>query len=127
MKMIEGGVIAAVVLLAVVGTGTAAPNAAETGGTRAAAVSEPAPDADQEASAVRGRQATGVIVAVDREANTVRIKDRTGERTFALSPRVQIKLGKLKATLAEVQPGKRVFIRYRDVEGTAFATTVKVL
>ena len=125
MKRIEGGVLAALVLLAAVGTGTAAPNA--TGGSKMAVTPDSTPAGDQGTSAVSGRQATGVIVAVDREANTVRIKSRIGERIFALSPRVQIKLGNVKATLAEVQPGERVFIRYRDVEGTALATTVKVL
>ncbi len=127
MKMIERGLVAAVVLFAAVGTGIAAPNTTASGGSKVAASPDSAPAVDQGRSAVSGRQATGVIVAVDREANTLRIKSRTGEQTFALSPRVQIKLGKLKATLAEVQPGKRVFIRYRDVEGTALATTVKVL
>lgn len=124
MKMIEGGLIAVVVLLAAVGTGTAAPNTTgpTTGGSKVVAAPESAPNAN-----VRGRQATGVIVAVDREANTVRIKSRTGERTFALSPRVQVRLGTLKATLAELQPGKRVSVRYRDMEGKALVTTVKVL
>jgi hypothetical protein len=40
---------------------------------------------------------------------------------------VRVKLGNLKATLADVQPGKKVFIRYRDVDGAATATTIKVL
>jgi Cu/Ag efflux protein CusF len=81
---------------------------------------------DVEQSA-RSRQATGTIVSVDHQAKTVTVKSRTGEQTFALSPRVRVKLGNLKATLADVQPGKKVFIRYRDIEGEATATTIKVL
>jgi Cu/Ag efflux protein CusF len=76
---------------------------------------------------MQSRQATGTILSVDSEAKTVTIKARGGERTFALSPRVRIKLGDLKATLDDVQPGKRVFIRYRDLDGQATATTIKVL
>lgn len=76
---------------------------------------------------IRSRQATGVVVSVDADAKTVTLKARGGERTFSLSPRVQIKLGNLKAALSDVQPGKRVFIRYRDLDGQATATTIKVL
>jgi len=75
----------------------------------------------------RSRQITGVITNVDREAKSVTIKARSGERTFNLAPRVQIKLGKAKSTLDELKPGTRVFIRYRDVDGQAMATTVRML
>ncbi len=120
---IEVGLIVGALWLGAVGTGSAAPAPGAAGEPKVAAVSEAgrvSPDA-------RSRQATGTIVSVDRGAKTMTVKDRSGERTFELSPRVQVKLGALKATLAEIQPGKRVFIRYREVEGKATATTVKVL
>lgn len=124
-RMSMGVLMGGALLLAMVSAAPAAPVA-----PRAAEVSTPpAAVADDEGvPSVHSRQASGVIASVDREAKTVTIKARGGQdRTFALSPRVQIKLGKVKATFAELQPGKRVFIRYRDVEGAAIATTVKVL
>ncbi len=120
---IEVGLIVGALWLGAVGTGSAAPAPGAAGAPKLAAVSE----ADGVAPDARSRQATGTIVSVDREAKTITVKDRSGERTFELSPRVQVKLGALKATVAEIQPGKRVFIRYREVEGKATATTVKVL
>lgn len=126
MKRIAWIVMGTMVSLGMVGldVATAAPNPA--GGPAMSMAAEPdmVPELEQ---SVRSRQATGTIVAVDRQAKTVTVKSRTGEKTFALSPRVRVKLGNLKATLAEVQPGKKVFIRYRDVEGEATATTIKVL
>jgi len=120
---IEVGLIVGALWLAAAGTGVAAPAAGTAGGPEVAAVSE-ASGISQDA---RSRQATGMIVSVDRQARTVTVKGRSGERTFELSPRAQVKLGSLRATLAEIQPGKRVFIRYREVDGKALATTVKVL
>jgi hypothetical protein len=120
---IEVGLIVGALWLAVAGTGSAAPAAGTAGGPEVATASE----ADGVSPDARSRQATGTIVSVDRQAKTVTVKVRSGERTFELAPRVQVKLGALKATLAEIQPGKRVFIRYREVEGKALATTVKVL
>ncbi|MFZ5863756.1 MAG: hypothetical protein ACOYXR_13055 [Nitrospirota bacterium] len=106
------------------GAASAAPNTTGGAAVSMSADAEPAQEAEQ---SLRSRQATGTIVAVDQEAKTVTVKSRSGERTFVLSPRVRVKLGNLKATLAEVQPGKKVFIRYRDVAGEATATTIKVL
>jgi Cu/Ag efflux protein CusF len=120
---IEVGLIVGALWLAAAGTGSAAPAPATAGGPEVAAASE----ADEVSPDARSRQATGTIVSVDRQAKTVTVKVRSGERTFDLAPRVQVKVGSLKATLAEIQPGKRVFIRYREVEGKAMATTVKVL
>lgn len=122
MNRIAWGVMGLALSLVTVGLGTAA---AAPGGEGAPAVeSVMAPEMEQ---AVQSRQATGTIVSVDAEAKTVTVKARGGERTFVLSPRVRIKLGNLKATLDDVQPGKRVFIRYRDLDGQATATTIKVL
>ncbi len=122
MKSIAWGVMGVVLSLVTVGLGaaSAAPIAEET----LAVESEAAPEMEQ---SIQSRQATGTIVSVDAEAKTVTVKARGGERTFVLSPRVRIKLGNLKATLDDVQPGKRVFIRYRDLDGQATATTIKVL
>jgi Cu/Ag efflux protein CusF len=126
MKRIEWMVMGTMVSLMMVGldVATAAPNAVGGPAVSMSEESEMTPDVEQSA---RSRQATGTIVAVDHQAKTVTVKLRTGEQTFALSPRVRVKLGNLKATLADVQPGKNVFIRYRDVEGEATATTIKVL
>ncbi len=126
MKQIAWMVMGAMVSLVTVGLGvaTAAPNVPGGPAVSTSAESEMTPEGEQSA---RSRQATGTIVAVDRQAKTVTVKSRTGEQTFVLSPRVRVKLGNLKATLADVQPGKKVFIRYRDVEGEATATTIKVL
>jgi Cu/Ag efflux protein CusF len=104
--------------------GVATTWAAPAAETAAVVESEAAEEMEQ---TMRSRQATGVVVSVDAEAKTVTLKARGGERTFSLSPRVRIKLGNLKATLSDVQPGKRVFIRYRDLDGQATATTIKVL
>ncbi len=122
MKSIAWGVMGVVLSLVTIGLGaaSAAPIAEETLAVESAA----APEMEQ---AMRSRQATGTVVSVDAEAKTVTLKARGGERTFSLSPRVRIKVGDLKATLSDVQPGKRVFIRYRDLDGQATATTIKVL
>jgi Cu/Ag efflux protein CusF len=126
MNKIAWMVMGVMVSLVTVGLGVAAaaPNA-PTGS--AMAVSEESDMEQDVEQSVRSRQATGTIVSVDHQAKTVTVKSRTGEQTFALSPRVRVKLGNLKATLADVQPGKKVFIRYRDIEGEATATTIKVL
>lgn len=116
MKQLAWGVMGLVLSLATVGLGTAL-----------AAPNVEAEAASEMEETKESRQSTGTIVSVDSEAKTVTIKARGGERTFALSPKVRIKLGDLKATLADVQPGKRVFIRYRDLDGQATATTIKVL
>jgi FlaG/FlaF family flagellin (archaellin) len=122
MKQFAWGVMGVVLSLMALGSGTV--SAAPT--TEAATVvgEEMAPEMEQ---TMRSRQATGTIVSVDAESKTVTVKAREGERTFSLSPRVRIKLGNLKATLSDVQPGQRVFIRYRDLDGQATATTIKVL
>ncbi|MEO5657072.1 MAG: hypothetical protein ABIO65_11795 [Nitrospiria bacterium] len=120
MKRIETGVLAGMLWLATMGVGMAAP---ASGAVETAAVSA----VEDEGAVVRSRQLSGTVVGIDRLAKTVTVKARTGEKTFILSPRVQIKLGKQKAILSDVQPGKRVFIRYRDVDGQAMATTVKML
>lgn len=122
MKSIAWGVMGVVLSLVTIGLGaaSAAPIAEETLAVESAA----APEMEQ---SIQSRQATGTVVSVDEEAKTVTVKARGGERTFALSPRVRIKLGNLKASLSDVQPGKRVFIRYRDLDGQATATTIKVL
>jgi len=122
MKRIAWGVMGLALSLVTVGVGTA--SAAPGVDGTPAGESVIAPEMEQ---TMESRQATGTIVSVDAEAKTVTVKARGGERTFALSPRVRIKLGNLKATLDDVQPGKRVFIRYRDVDGQATATTIKVL
>jgi Cu/Ag efflux protein CusF len=126
MKRIAWTVMGLMLSLATVGLGvaTAAPKAAPGPVMAGSADAEAMPEAEQD---IRSRQASGTIVSVDRQANTVTVKSRTGEHTFVLSPRVRVKLGNLKATLADVQPGKKVFIRYRDVDGAATATTIKVL
>ena len=116
MKQLAWGVMGLVLSLATINLGTAV----------AAPTVESEVGSEMEET-MQSRQATGTILSVDSEAKTVTIKARGGERTFALSPRVRIKLGNLKATLDEVQPGKRVFIRYRDLDGQATATTIKVL
>lgn len=121
MKMAAWGVMAMVSLLTVgFGTALAAPKA----GTEPVVEEAIAPEMEQ---TIRSRQATGTVIGVDLEAKTVTVKSRGGERTFALSPRVRVKIGNLKSTLADVQPGQRVFIRYRDIDGQATATTIKVL
>lgn len=122
MKQIAWAMMGAVLSLATVGfdAAMAAPNAAD----KSVVATAMAPEVEQSA---RSRQASGTIVSVDREAKTVTVKSRTGEQTFVLSPRVRVKLGNLKATLADVQPGKKVFIRYHDVDGAATATTIKML
>jgi hypothetical protein len=126
MKQIAWMVMGTMMSLITVGldVAAAAPNAVGGPVVSMSEESEMTPDVEQ---SVRSRQVTGTIVAVDHQAKTVTVKLRTGEQTFALSPRVRVKLGNLKATLADVQPGKNVFIRYRDVEGEATATTIKVL
>lgn len=121
MKRIETGVLAGMLWLAAMGIGLAVPEAGAVAETAAVSAVE------DEGAVVRSRQLSGTIVGIDRVAKTVTVKARTGEKTFVLSPRVQIKLGKQKAVLSDVQPGTRVFIRYRDVDGQAMATTVKML
>jgi Cu/Ag efflux protein CusF len=126
MKQIAWMVMGTMMSLSTVGldVAAAAPNAVGGPAVSMSEESEITPDVEQSA---RSRQATGTVVAVDHQGKTVTVKLRSGEQTFALSPRVRVKLGNLKATLADVQPGKNVFIRYRDVEGEATATTIKVL
>jgi Cu/Ag efflux protein CusF len=126
MKQIAWMVMGVMVSLVTVGLGVAnaEPNASAGSAIAVSAESDMTPDVEQ---SERSRQTTGTIVSVDHQAKTVTVKSRTGEKTFALSPRVRVKLGNLKATLADVQPGKKVFIRYRDVDGEALATTIKVL
>ncbi|MFZ5875045.1 MAG: hypothetical protein ACOYXU_01430 [Nitrospirota bacterium] len=126
MKQIAWMVMGVMVSLATVGLGIAAAEPKASAGS-AMAMSEDSDMTMDAEQSDRSRQATGTIVSVDHQAKTVTVKSRTGERTFALSPRVRVKLGNLKASLADVQPGKKVFIRYRDVEGEATATTIKVL
>lgn len=126
MKQIAWMVMGMVLSLGTWGLGVAAaaPGASVDSAIAASAETDMTPDLEQ---SERSRQTTGTIVSVDHQAKTVTVKSRTGEKTFALSPRVRVKLGNLKATLADVQPGKKVFIRYRDVDGEATATTIKVL
>lgn len=126
MNRIAWGIAGALVALATSGLG---PVGAATDVSQRVAVAAPAASASvaDESREDRSRQATGTIVAVDRQAGTVIVKSKTGDRTFVMSPKVQVKLGRLKATLAEVSPGKKVLIRYREIEGQATATTIKVL
>jgi Cu/Ag efflux protein CusF len=126
MNKIAWMVMGVMLSLVTVGLGVAAAAPNASAGPAIAMSEESDMEQDGEQSA-RSRQATGTIVSVDHQAKTVTVKSRTGEQTFALSPRVRVKLGNLKATLADVQPGKKVFIRYRDIEGEATATTIKVL
>lgn len=72
------------------------------------------------------RQVTGKVTSIDRKAMTVTVHGRKGDVTASVDKKTRIVEGKEKRTLADVQEGAKVTLRYRNIDGKDVAKKITI-
>ncbi|MEW6674816.1 MAG: hypothetical protein AB1348_02150 [Nitrospirota bacterium] len=90
---------------------------------------EPAKPAEKK-PAVKIRQVTGEVKAVDAVAKTItvakKVKDKVEETVVTVDDKTKITLGKEKKTLVDVKVGDKVTVKYQVVDGKNVAKSVAI-
>ena len=73
-------------------------------------------------------QMSGTVQEVDLVSNTIRIKNRRGEKSFSVTPETQFKKGRahLKGKLTEFKAGTKVVVKYWERDGVRQASLIKL-
>ncbi len=70
------------------------------------------------------KQVTGNVTAVDQKTMTVTVQGKKGEVTASVDKKTRIVEGKEKKTLADVQVGDKVTLKYSKVDGKDMAKRI---
>lgn len=70
------------------------------------------------------KQVTGKVTAVDQKTMTITVHGRKGDVTASVDSRTKVVHGKDKKTLADVQVGDKVTLKYSKVDGKNMAKRV---
>ncbi|MEJ2007010.1 MAG: hypothetical protein P8Z30_02455 [Acidobacteriota bacterium] len=70
------------------------------------------------------KQVTGKITSFDQKAMTVTVHGRKGDVTASVDKKTRVVKGKEKKTLADVEVGAKVTLRYREVDGKVIAKRI---
>jgi hypothetical protein len=71
-------------------------------------------------------QTAGEVVSVDSAAKTVTIKGKKGSMTFTVDDKTRIVRGQKRKTLADLQPGDKLKVKYTEVGGKNVAQKMTV-
>ncbi len=72
------------------------------------------------------KQVTGNVTAVDQKTMTVTVQGKKGEVTASVDKKTRIVEGKEKKTLADVQVGDKVTLKYSKVDGKEIAKRIEI-
>lgn len=72
------------------------------------------------------RQHTGVITQVNAEEQNFVIKNKRGEHRFAITSDTQVKKGRKRFGIADLQSGMKVTVKYWEKENTKIAKIIKL-
>jgi ribosomal protein S1 len=72
------------------------------------------------------KQVTGNVTAVDQKTMTVTVQGKKGEVTASVDKKTGIVEGKEKKTLADVQVGDKVTLKYSKVDGKEIAKKIVI-
>lgn len=71
-------------------------------------------------------QTAGEVVSVDSAAKTVTITGKKGSMTFTVDDKTRIVRGQKRTTLADLQSGDKINVKYREVGGGNLAQRITV-
>lgn len=112
-------------LLVLSGSLLAAP-AATTAAAPAAKPAAAAPATKAKAEKPATLRARGEVVSVDAVANTLTVKGKKADETFAVAATAKIKKGKTEIKLGDIAAGDKVSVSYTKDGGAMTATAVRV-
>lgn len=75
---------------------------------------------------LKTRQHTGVITQINAEKQNFVIKNKRGEHRFAITSDTQVKRGRKKFGIADLQSGMKVTVKYWEKENTKIAKIIKL-
>lgn len=70
------------------------------------------------------KQVTGKVTAIDQKAMTITVQGRKGKVTASLDKKTKVVEGKAKKTLADVQAGAKVTMKYAKTGGKDIAKRI---
>jgi divalent metal cation (Fe/Co/Zn/Cd) transporter len=72
------------------------------------------------------KQVTGKVAAVDQKAMTITVQGKKGEVTASVDQKTRVMEGKEKKTLADVQVGDKVTLKYSKADGKDIAKRIEI-
>ena len=76
------------------------------------------------------KQATGEVTAVDTKAMTITVmkkkKDKSVETVVTVDEKTKIMMGTEKKTLADMNTGDKVTVKYKEIDGKNMAKSVAI-
>jgi Cu/Ag efflux protein CusF len=75
---------------------------------------------------VKVKQATGEVTAVDAKAKTITVKAKKGDVTAMVGDKTKIMMGKDMKTLADINAGDKVTMKYSESDGTMTAKSIAI-
>lgn len=75
---------------------------------------------------VKAKEMAGQIQSLDTTANTLVLKIKKGEITFAVNDKTQIMMGKEQKHLSDLKVGEKVKVHYTHIEGKNLADRIMV-
>ena len=98
-----------------------------TGGVFAADVTPSAKTSVSASKKISSLIATGVVVATDAVGNTITVKGKKKQWTFAVPANAKIAQGKKPVALMDITSGSKVVVHYFKDGDTLSASSIKVL
>jgi ABC-type uncharacterized transport system YnjBCD substrate-binding protein len=72
------------------------------------------------------KQVTGKVTAVDQKTMTVTVHGKKGEVTASVDQKTRVMENKVKKTLADVQVGDKVTLKYSKIDGKDIAKRIVI-
>lgn len=74
----------------------------------------------------KAKQITGEVTEIDVKAKTVSVKGKKGTLTIIFTDKTKVTMDKETKTLADVQFGDRVTVKYRETDGKQTAKSIEI-
>ena len=98
-----------------------------TGGIFATGVTASAPAPATSSKKISSMSATGIVVTIDAVGNTITVKGKKKQWTFAIPANAKIMQGRKPIVLMDIASGSKVTVRYFKDGDTLSASSIKVL
>jgi len=74
----------------------------------------------------KAKQISGEVTEIDVTAKTVSVKGKNGTKTIMCTEKTKITMAKENKTLADVQIGDRVTVKYKESDGKQTAKSIEI-